>query len=107
MFGNFQQSQLRIEISASEQAIGDSLLKTAHLRQWLWPQMLSPNLPDKLEEGLTFTSWLGLIPVQHQVLLANDQCLRLLLSQGIDGYHEWYWGPRVKPSNAGPRSRQK
>ena len=92
MFGNFQQSQLRIEISASEQAIGDSLLKTAHLRQWLWPQMLSPNLPDKLEEGLTFTSWLGLIPVQHQVLLANDQCLRLLLSQGIDGYHEWYWG---------------
>jgi hypothetical protein len=24
--------------------------------------------------------------------LANDQCLRLLLSQGIDGYHEWYWG---------------
>jgi len=54
--------------------------------------MLSPNLPDNLEEGLTFTSWLGLIPIQHQVLLANDQCLRLLLSQGIDGYHEWYWG---------------
>jgi len=25
-------------------------------------------------------------------ILANDQCLRLLLSQGIDGYHEWYWG---------------
>jgi hypothetical protein len=92
MFGNFQQSQLRIEISASEQAIRDSLLTTANLRQWLWPQMLSSGLPDKLTTGLTFTSWLGLIPVQHQVLVANDQCLRLLLSQGIDGYHEWYWG---------------
>jgi hypothetical protein len=92
MFGNFQQSQLRIEISASEQAIRDSLLTTANLRQWLWPQMLSSDLPDKLTAGLTFTSWLGLIPVQHQVLVANDQCLRLLLSQGIDGYHEWYWG---------------
>jgi hypothetical protein len=46
MFGNFQQSQLRIEISASEQAIRESLLKTANLRQWLWPQMLSSDLPD-------------------------------------------------------------
>jgi hypothetical protein len=30
--------------------------------------------------------------VQHQVAIANDNCLRLLLSQGIDGYHEWSWG---------------
>lgn len=24
--------------------------------------------------------------------VASDNCLRLLLSEGIDGYHEWYWG---------------
>jgi hypothetical protein len=92
MFGNFQQSQLRIEIEASQQAIEDSLLTTQHLRQWLWPQTLSADLPEKLHEGLTFTTGFGVIPVEHKVLIANHHCLRLLLSQGIDGYHEWYWG---------------
>ncbi|MGB5971491.1 MAG: hypothetical protein WBG70_24515, partial [Spirulinaceae cyanobacterium] len=27
-----------------------------------------------------------------QVEIASPNCLRLLLSKGIDGYHEWYWG---------------
>jgi hypothetical protein len=24
--------------------------------------------------------------------MVNENGLRMLLSQGIDGYHEWYWG---------------
>jgi hypothetical protein len=92
MLGNFQQSQVRIEVEANQQTIADSLLKTTHLRQWMWPQSLSSSLPDTLNTGLTFTSVLGLIEIEHQVETADDNCLRLLLSKGIDGYHEWYWG---------------
>jgi hypothetical protein len=92
MLGNFQQSHLRLEVEASERKIRDSLLKTPQARQWLEPQQLSPGLPDKLHAGLIFTSWIGFVPVQHQVTMVTDNCLRMLLSQGIDGYHEWYWG---------------
>ena len=92
MLGQFQKSNLRIEVPATASVIRDSLLHTSKLKQWLWPQRLSPGLPEKLYSGLTFTSWLGFVPVEHKVELVNDNCLRLLLSQGIDGYHEWYWG---------------
>lgn len=92
MFGNFQQSHLRIELNASETKIKDSLLKVSHLRQWLWPQILESSLSDQLYTGLNFTSWLGLIPIHHQIESVNDHCLRMILSQGIDGYHEWCWG---------------
>lgn len=92
MFGTFQQSKLRLEVSASTSTIRESLLDTSKLSQWLFPQRLSTGLPEKLQTGTVFTSWLGCIPVQHQVIRASDNCLRLLLSQGIDGYHEWYWG---------------
>jgi hypothetical protein len=92
MLGTFQQSHLRIELEASENVIRESLLNTSKLRQWLFPQRFAPGLPDKLHSGLIFTTWVGFISVQHQVAIANDNCLRLLLSQGIDGYHEWSWG---------------
>jgi hypothetical protein len=92
MLGNFQQSHLRIELKASENVIGDSLLKTTKLREWLFPVSFSSGLPEKLHEGLIFTTWTGFIPVNHEVKVANDNCLCLLLSQGIDGYHEWCWG---------------
>ena len=92
MLGNFQQSQLRIEVEAERETIGEWLLNTAKLRQWIWPQSLSGNLPEKLTTGLIFTSKLGFVEVEHQVVTADDNCLRLLLSKGIDGYHEWFWG---------------
>jgi hypothetical protein len=92
MLGNFQQSHLRIELNASEQVIRDSLLKVSQLRQWLWPQTFEPSLPDKLHTGLKFTSWIGLIPIHHHIEIVDDNCLQMLLSQGIDGYHEWSWG---------------
>lgn len=92
MLGTFQQSHLRIEVEANEQMIRDSLLQTDNLRKWMGLAKFSASLPEKLEKGVTFTTSLGFIEVAHEVQTANNNCLRLLLSKGIDGYHEWYWG---------------
>lgn len=92
MFGSFQQSSLRIEIAASAQQIGDSLLRPAQFKQWLFPQTFSSGLPDRLYSGLVFTSWIGPVPIQHQVDHLDANGLRFLMSRGIDGFHEWYWG---------------
>lgn len=91
MFGSFQQSQLRIEVEASQKAICDSLLCPRKLQQWL-PLRLSSGMPEQLESGLTFTSSVGPVAVQHQVQVATPNCLRFLLSGSVDGFHEWYWG---------------
>jgi len=92
MFGSFQSSALRIEVDASAALLRESLTSPAKLQQWLWPQRLSTGLPAFLTPGLTFTSWLGPIAIEHQVehLDANGLCL--LLSGGIDGFHAWSWG---------------
>lgn len=92
MLGSFQQSHLRIEVEAKATAIGDSLLRPAHLQQWLWPQQFDTGLPEQFHAGLTFTSQIGPVEIRHQVDVAESNCLRFLLSQGIDGFHEWYWG---------------
>jgi hypothetical protein len=92
MFGSFQQSALRIEISASAQHLREALTQPAQLQQWLAPVQLSTNLPTALTTGLTYTSSLGPITIQHTVDYVNGNCLRLILSQGIDGFHEWMWG---------------
>jgi len=92
MLGTFQQSHLRIEVEAPQTSIRDSLLNSEQLRRWLWPQSFSAGLPEQLHQGLSFTTWTGPIAIQHQVEVQDSNCLRLLLSQGIDGYHEWYWG---------------
>lgn len=92
MFGYFQQSQLRIEVNANATTIGNSVLHPGHFRQWLWPQQFSSAIPEPLQVGSRFQSSLGLITIQHVVDIAESNCLRFLLSQGVDGYHEWYWG---------------
>jgi len=92
MLGTFQQSSLRIEIEASNQQIRESLIRPAQFRQWLAPQTFSAGLPDMLQTGTVFTSWLGPITVQHQVDQVESNGIRLLMSQGIDGFHEWHWG---------------
>ena len=99
MFGTFQHTNLRIEIPASEQLLRDSLLRSAKLRQWLFPQRFANGLPEELHPGLTFTSWIGPIQIQHQVEQVEGNILRLLLSQGIDGVHEWQWGEGWVQSN--------
>ncbi len=92
MLGNFQQSQLRIAVPGEKNLIRDSLLNTNHLRQWLIPQTLSSDIPDTLTKDSKFTSSLGLVTIEHHVEIADDNCLRMILKQGIDGYHEWLWG---------------
>lgn len=91
MLGSFQQSNLRIEINVSEKTIRDSLLESDRLKKWMWPQHFA-FLSGKLNAGDTFVSSLGLIEIEHQVEIVEDHCLRLLLSKGIDGFHEWRWG---------------
>jgi hypothetical protein len=92
MFGNFQQSSLRIEVPATEKALRESLLQTAKLQKWLAPQRISSGLPEELHPGLTYTSWLGPITIEHTVKVAEPNHLCVLLSKGIDGFHEWHWG---------------
>lgn len=92
MLGTFQQSNLRIELPATATTIADSLIRPAQMQQWLWPQRVAEGLPDQLEPGLIFTTWLGPVTFHHQVESITPHRLRLLLSQGIDGYHEWSWG---------------
>jgi hypothetical protein len=92
MLGNFQQSQLRIEIEASTDAIRDSLLHPVQLEKWLLGQRFAPGMPEELLQGFQFTTWTGPVSIHHQVDVVKSNCLRLLLSGGIDGFHEWYWG---------------
>jgi len=90
MLGNFQHSNLRIEVSASKQVIKDTLLESDRLKQWMWPQNFT-SLSGKLNSGDIFVSSIGLIEIEHTVELIDDSSLRLLLSKGIDGFHEWHW----------------
>lgn len=92
MLGKFQQSNLRIEVKADHNLIRDYLIHPRKLREWFWLGQFSEGLPEKFQPGLTFTSNLGLTKIGYQVEIANDHCLRFILSQGIDGYHEWLWG---------------
>jgi hypothetical protein len=92
MLGNFQKSQLRIEITASASAIRNSLQHPQKLAQWLVGQTFTGGMPEELHTGFQFTTWTGPIAIHHQVDVAKPNCLRLLLSGGIDGFHEWYWG---------------
>jgi hypothetical protein len=92
MFGNFQRSELRIEVPATASKIRDRLLSPPALTKWLFPQQMSFTSQDLLAVGTKFKTTFGPLGVDCQVDRANSQCLRLLLSQGVDGYHEWYWG---------------
>ena len=92
MFGNFQRSELRIEVPASAATIRDRLLSPPALTEWLFPQQLSFPSQDLLTVGTKFRAALGPVKLELQVDRVSPQLLRLLLSQGIDGYHEWCWG---------------
>lgn len=92
MLGKFQQSYLRIEVDAEAAEIARSLLHSDRLKEWWSLQTLSPGLPDRLSAGLTFNTHIGPVAIRHQVEIANTNHMRLILSGGIDGFHEWYWG---------------
>lgn len=92
MLGTFQQSQLRIEVNAPEAVIREAILCPQQVINWMWPQQFSAGLPNRMISGLTFTSWAGPVAIQHDVRSATDHELKMLLSKGIDGLHEWCWG---------------
>ena len=92
MFGTYQLSTLRFDVDTPAEVIRDSLLQPRQFKQWLWPQTFSIGLPDVLEPGTTFTSYLGPLRVQHQVTDLTPQSIRFLLWEGVDGFHEWCWG---------------
>ncbi|KKJ01156.1 hypothetical protein [Prochlorothrix hollandica] len=92
MFGIYQKSCLRLEVPVTEIQIQESLCRTEALQQWLFPQQFSSHLPDRLEPQLTFSSWLGPITIDHTVTVVEPYHLQLLLSRGVDGFHEWTWG---------------
>jgi hypothetical protein len=92
MLGNFQRSELRIEVPATASTIRDRLLSPASLKKWLFPQQMSFPSQDILTVGTKYQASLGPLAVSYQVDRVDDRCVRLLLSQAIDGYHEWCWG---------------
>jgi hypothetical protein len=92
MFGNFQRSELRIEVPATANTIRDRLLLPSALTKWLFPQQMTFPSQDSLTLGTKFQTKFGLVVVNCQVDRVNSQSIRFLLSQGVDGYHEWYWG---------------
>jgi hypothetical protein len=92
MLGNFQRSELRIEVPATASTIRDRLLSPSALTKWLFPQQMSFPNQDLLTVGTKYRSTFGPIVVEYIVDRVDPQCLRLLLSNSIDGYHEWYWG---------------
>ncbi len=92
MLGNFQRSELRIEVPATPSTIRNRLLSPLALKKWLFPQQMSFSSQDLLTVGTKFETSFGSLVVGSQVERVDSQCLRLLLSQAVDGYHEWYWG---------------
>lgn len=94
MLGTFQRSRLRIEVEATQGQIQASLVQPSNFSQWLWPQRFSRGLPTELHSGLSFNSYLGPIEIHHEIERVDDHSLRMVLSGGIDGFHEWYWGDR-------------
>lgn len=92
MLGTFQQIYLRLEIEATATEVSRSLLHAEAFQAWLRPQFFSQPLPTKLEPGSVYRSGFGPLQIRHQVESTNDHYLRLLLSGGVDGVHEWCWG---------------
>jgi hypothetical protein len=92
MLGNFQRSELRIEVPATASTIRDRLLSPPALTKWLFPQRMNFPSQDLLTVGIQYRSTFGPIVVEYIVDRVDTQSLRLLLSNSIDGYHEWYWG---------------
>jgi hypothetical protein len=79
-------------VNATQGQIQASLLQPGQFSQWLWPQRFSAGLPSELHSGLSFNSYLGPVEIHHEVQQVSDRSLHMVLSGGIDGFHEWYWG---------------
>ncbi|MEM6453120.1 MAG: hypothetical protein AAF703_22735 [Cyanobacteria bacterium P01_D01_bin.105] len=101
MWGTYQHSNLRIEMKASSDEIRRSLIQPSALSQWLSPQSIelgnssvTPNVTQSrnLAVGQSFDSVLGPLRIHHTVDMLSEDGICFLLSEGIDGFHEWQWG---------------
>lgn len=93
MFGSYQHSDLRVELSATAEQISAGIIQPANLKQWLWPQQLNfTDMSNELVVGQIFESRLGIVDTVHQVETISPEGVRFLLSGSIDGFHEWQWG---------------
>lgn len=94
MFGTYQHSEIRVELSADAEKIASSLTRPDELKKWLWPQQLTLSAADgrKLFVGQVFESSLGPVKTSHTVEHLSPKGIRFLLSGSIDGFHEWQWG---------------
>ena len=92
MFGTFQQSHLRIEVEATAAQLSRSLLQSESFKQWLAPQQFSSPLPSRLQQGISYSSSLGPVRIEHEVVVAEETQLKMLLSGAVDGFHHWQWG---------------
>jgi hypothetical protein len=92
MLGAFQSCQLRLEVNASRLAIRESLTCPSSIRRWLFPLQLEPGLPQTLTVGLTYKTQFTGLTIVHDVIAVNEDCLKLLLSGGVEGFHYWHWG---------------
>ncbi|MBL1209038.1 hypothetical protein [Geminocystis sp. GBBB08] len=92
MLGKFQKSELRIEVKVKDTVFRDCLLDINQLKQWFFPLKFAQNTSEKLSQNDTFSFYLGLIEIKNKVDFIDQNCLRLILSGGIDGYQEWCWG---------------
>jgi hypothetical protein len=92
MLGQFQQSEVRLEVPAPAAAIRHCFSSPEQLRFLVAPGRLSPQENRPLQRGdrLTFQGpgWSTIALVD----LCHDRGLRLLLHGAIDGYQEWSWG---------------
>ena len=91
MLGFYQHTQDRLVVNASRQQIQDSLTDAEQIQTWISPQALDPNFPVVLTPGVIYKSTWGVITITHEVTELNDRCLKLVLSEGIDGFHYWHW----------------
>ncbi len=92
MLGKFQTSELRIEVKATSSIIHDSLMNLDQLQKWFFPLQFIDHNSSVLEEGDVFDCNLGAFKIKNKVKIINNNCFRLILSGGIDGYQEWCWG---------------
>ena len=97
MWGIYQSSDLRIELKSSSAEIRRSLTDPEALKKWLQPQQLksfdaSAFPQGTLSVGQSFKSVLGPLTIRHEVEMLSEEGIRFLLSEGIDGFHEWQWG---------------
>ena len=67
MLGNFQTSELRIEVKATELVIRDSLLNVEQLKQWFSPLQLKGNFSAELTSGDIFTTSISMVEIDNKV----------------------------------------